>query len=280
VPAAVLVVAGDDAKGEALVARIAREGLAVRRATTGTAARAALAGYAFGCVVVDLDVTDVDAVSFVTEIASAGAGHSAPPGPNAPAIVVHASRSLDKGELFELEKFSVVVMREGASEERLLDEVRAFVRRIGEGLAPSRFGSSERVAIEEHLAGRRVLVVDDDMRTAYALSATLRAKGMDILLAESGSAALEILEREPDLGAVLMDMMMPEMDGYEATRRIRRHARFTSLPVIALTAKAMKGDRERCLEAGANEYLSKPVDIGKLLSLLGSLMTGGQKHAE
>jgi CheY-like chemotaxis protein len=229
---------------------------------------------------VDLDVTDVDAVSFVTEIASAGAGHSAPPGPNAPAIVVHASRSLDKGELFELEKFSVVVMREGASEERLLDEVRAFVRRIGEGLAPSRFGSSERVAIEEHLAGRRVLVVDDDMRTAYALSATLRAKGMDILLAESGSAALEILEREPDLGAVLMDMMMPEMDGYEATRRIRRHARFTSLPVIALTAKAMKGDRERCLEAGANEYLSKPVDIGKLLSLLGSLMTGGQKHAE
>jgi CheY-like chemotaxis protein len=117
------------------------------------------------------------------------------------------------------------------------------------------------------------------MRTAYALSATLRANGMEVLLADSGRTALEALEREANVGAVLMDVMMPEMDGYEATRRIRRDPRFASLPIIALTAKAMKGDRERCLEAGANEYIPKPVDMSKLLALLGAMLEARTDHA-
>ncbi|HLV65669.1 MAG TPA: response regulator, partial [Polyangiaceae bacterium] len=109
---------------------------------------------------------------------------------------------------------------------------------------------------------------DDDMRTVYALSAMLRAKGAEVLVADTGREALDVLDRNPDVHGVLMDVMMPELDGYGAMRALRADPRFTRLPVIALTAKAMKGERERCLEAGASDYLTKPVDGERLLALL------------
>jgi CheY-like chemotaxis protein len=118
------------------------------------------------------------------------------------------------------------------------------------------------------LGGHRVLLVDDDMRTVYALSATLRAKGVEVLTADTGITALAALNNRPDVEVVLMDIMMPEMDGYEAIRRIRQDTRFRTLPIIALTAKAMKGDREKCMEAGATDYLSKPIDPTRLIALL------------
>jgi len=121
-------------------------------------------------------------------------------------------------------------------------------------------------------------LAEDDMRTVYALSALLRGKGADILVAETGREALDLLALHPDVHGVLMDVMMPEMDGYEAMRRLRHDARFAKLPVIALTARAMKGERERCVEAGASDYLAKPVDSQRLLATLQTWLRPNGSH--
>ncbi|RZI93541.1 MAG: response regulator, partial [Rubrivivax sp.] len=120
----------------------------------------------------------------------------------------------------------------------------------------------------EMLRGRHVLVVDDDARNIFALTTLLENQEMQVLTATSGRAAIDIIQHTPDLDLVLMDIMMPDMDGYETMREIRSHAEFRNLPILALTAKAMKGDREKCLEAGASDYISKPVNTAQLLSLM------------
>jgi CheY-like chemotaxis protein len=130
--------------------------------------------------------------------------------------------------------------------------------------------------LDTSLRGVKLLLAEDDMRTSYSLSALLRAKGADVVTAETGAEALEALEAHADIRGVLMDVMMPQMDGYEAMRQLRRQPRYTSLPVIALTAKAMKGERERCLEAGASDYLPKPVDGDQLLSTLRRWLASGE----
>jgi CheY-like chemotaxis protein len=196
-------------------------------------------------------------------------------GADAPSIIIYTGRPLSKEEARHLDAYAeAVVLKEGSSSERLLDEVRLFVRRLKGGLSPKRSGEMRRLPRNVQLTGRRVLVVDDDMRTVYALSATLRSKGADVLVADTGKAALDVLRREREVDAVLMDIMMPEMDGYETVRRIRQDLRLTELPVIALTAKAMKGDRDRCLEVGANDYLPKPIDPERLLAILHSRLNG------
>jgi CheY-like chemotaxis protein len=121
---------------------------------------------------------------------------------------------------------------------------------------------------DEPLRGKKVLIVDDDVRNIFALNSVLERRGMRVVSATNGTDAVELVESSDDLALVLMDVMMPEMDGYETMRRIRSDARFRMLPIIALTAKAMKGDREKCLEAGASDYVAKPVDTGQLLSLV------------
>jgi CheY-like chemotaxis protein len=130
-----------------------------------------------------------------------------------------------------------------------------------------------------HLDGRKVLVADDDMRTVYALSAMLRAKGAQVFVADNGRSALDALADHPDVEAVLIDIMMPEMDGYEAIQRIRQDQRFKHLPVIALTAKAMKDDRQKCLDIGASDYLPKPIDPDRLLMMLDSQLRRGPNGA-
>ena len=121
---------------------------------------------------------------------------------------------------------------------------------------------------ERILKGRKILLVDDDMRNVYALMNVLEERGMELMVGENGQEGVELIDTHPDIDLVLMDIMMPEMDGYETMRAIRRQSTFEKLPIIALTAKAMKGDRQKCLDAGANDYLSKPIDFEKLLSLL------------
>jgi CheY-like chemotaxis protein len=164
-----------------------------------------------------------------------------------------------------------VVLDAGASTEDLIDEIRVFARSLQEGLSPRRRGRGLHPA-DFQLTGRKVLVVDDDMRTVYALSAMLRGKGSEVRVADTGKAALALLQESPDVDAVLMDIMMPEMDGYEAMRRIRADGRFAKLPIVALTAKAMKGDEDKCMAAGADAYLSKPIDADRLLATLHSYL--------
>jgi CheY-like chemotaxis protein len=155
------------------------------------------------------------------------------------------------------------------SPERLLDETALFLHRVVADLPQSKQQMLDRLhRSDDALAGRKVLVVDDDVRNIFALSSVLERRGMTVLSAGTGREAIETIEQTTDLAIVLMDIMMPEMDGYETMQVIRQNASLRRLPIIALTAKAMKGDRERCLEAGASEYLAKPVNTEQLLAAL------------
>jgi CheY-like chemotaxis protein len=155
------------------------------------------------------------------------------------------------------------------SPERLLDETSLFLHRI-----EARLPSDKRKMLEQlHNAdavfeGKKVLIVDDDVRNVFALASVFEGRGMEVLFAENGREGLETLKDNPDVDLVLMDIMMPEMDGYETTRAVRDMPEFQQLPIVALTAKAMKGDREKSIASGASDYITKPVDVDQLLSLM------------
>jgi len=157
----------------------------------------------------------------------------------------------------------------GQTPERLLDETALFLHRIIADLPEPKRKMIEKLhQSPEALRGRKVLVVDDDARNIFALTTVLENQEMEVLSATNGKQAIDIIESTPDLSVVLMDIMMPEMDGYETMREIRKNPKLRTLPIVALTAKAMKGDREKCLEAGASDYIAKPVNTDQLLSLL------------
>jgi len=162
-----------------------------------------------------------------------------------------------------------VVVKGVESPERLLDETSLFLHRIITELPQEKQRMLDRLtSSDEDLVGRKVLLVDDDARNIFALSSVLERRGMHVLTATTGREAIALLESTSDVAIVLMDIMMPEMDGYQTMEVIRKKAEFRRLPIIALTAKAMKGDREKCLEAGASDYLAKPVNTEQLLSAL------------
>jgi CheY-like chemotaxis protein len=162
-----------------------------------------------------------------------------------------------------------IIIKGARSPERLLDEVTLFLHKVETDLSADRQAmlhvsrSRDRV-----LDGRRVLLVDDDIRNIFSLSSALEHQGLKVDIGRNGFEAIEALDRHPDIDVILMDVMMPGMDGLEATRRIREDARFRKLPIIAITAKAMKDDQEQCLAAGASDYLAKPIDVDRLYSLL------------
>jgi CheY-like chemotaxis protein len=162
-----------------------------------------------------------------------------------------------------------IVVKGVESPERLLDETSLFLHRIITELPAEKQRMLERLnSSDEDLIGRTVLLVDDDPRNIFALSSVLERRGMRVLTANNGAEAISSIEENSDLAIVLMDIMMPEMDGYQTIESIRRNPDFRRLPIIALTAKAMKGDREKCLQAGASDYLAKPVNTEQLLSAL------------
>ena len=261
-PASVLVVEDDRAGGDSIVALLGSAGFAARHVTSAAAALEALAVEPFGCIVLDLGLPDMDGLGLLETL-------RARPDWSMPPVVVHTGRSLTREEARRIEAYAeAVVLKDGHSGTRLIDEVRLFVQHLREEGPKHALAPPTAALPDVSLRGARILVADDDMRTVYALSALLRGKGAEVLVAETGREALEMLGAHPDVSAVLMDVMMPEMDGYEALRRLRADSRFVRLPAIALTAKAMKGERERCLEAGANDYLAKPVDPGRLLVAL------------
>ena len=236
----------------------------VETVTAGTAADALnlLRTTTFDCMVLDLSLPDRTGFEQLEEMAR-GEQYGFPP------VIVYTGRLLSPDEIHQLERFSHSIIIKGArSPERLLDEVTLFLHQVESKLPPERQrmlrDARSREAVFE---GRRVLVVEDDVRNVFALSSVLEVKGAVVEIARNGREALEHLRSKPGVDLVLMDIMMPEMDGIEATKELRKDPRFAKLPIIALTAKAMSDDREKCLAAGANDYIAKPLDVDKLLSL-------------
>ena len=257
----ILVVEDHPAEGRSLTMALEAEHYQATLVPSAKDALDAVRRESFSCIVLDLGLPDMDGLTLLQELrkrddcASVG-------------IVVHTGRSLTKKETRELESYAqAVVLKDQSSLARLLEELRLFVHHVqsrAEAPKPSTAPSSGDRALE----GLRVLIAEDDMRTAYSLLALLQSRGCQVAVAENGKEALAQLELEPHVDCVLMDIMMPEMDGYEAMRQLRARPAFATVPIIALTAKAMPGERERCLNAGASEYLTKPVDGAKLLSTL------------
>jgi CheY-like chemotaxis protein/methyl-accepting chemotaxis protein len=265
-PSTVLIVEDDASEGDSVVELLRTAGYAARRVGSAQAALDALANERFGCVILDLGLPDMDGLGLLESLRDE-------PATPMPPVIVHTGRSLTRDEIRRLQAYAeAVVIKGGTSGERLLEEVRLFVQHLRGDTAKQPLAPERSALPDVSLAGVEVLLADDDMRTVYALAALLRGKGADVHVAETGREALDVLSTHPNVQAVLMDVMMPELDGYEALRRLRADARFKSIPAIALTAKAMNDERERCLAAGANEYLAKPVDPGRLLTTLDGLL--------
>jgi CheY-like chemotaxis protein len=260
----VLVVDDDSAARLAVRKLIASDSVEVAEADSGEAALRAMEGAGFDCIVLDLGLPGMSGFEFLDRI---GGLDVAPP------VVVYSGRDLSREDSLRLRQYTDSIVIKGAlSPERLLDEVSLFLHSVRPQRGASGRGASGQGASgPEHdnaLQGRKVLLVDDDMRNLYALSKALRSKGLDVTLAQDGHKALAMIQENTDLELVLMDIMMPGMDGLETMRRIRLQPQHARLPIIALTAKAMRGDREQCLESGASDYLTKPIDVDKLLSMM------------
>ncbi len=232
-------------------------------ASSGAEALDLVAKESFDCVVLDLRLPDMTGFDILERLRDIPAMRDLP-------VVVFTGKELSSEEDARLHTLARSVVVKGVeSPERLLDETALFLHRVVSDLPQEKQKMLDRLhRSDEALVGKKVLVVDDDMRNIFALSSVLERRGMAVLTAGTGREAIAMLESTPDVAIVLMDIMMPEMDGYATMQVIRQNASFRRLPIIALTAKAMKGDREKCLEAGASEYLAKPVNTEQLLSAL------------
>jgi CheY-like chemotaxis protein len=230
---------------------------------SGSAALEALLREQFDCVVLDLRLPDMSGFELLEKIHQEQTLAQVP-------VVVFTGKDLSEEEQLQLKTMAKsIVLKDVQSPERLLDETALFLHRVITELPPEKQRMLQRLhGSNEVLRGRKVLVVDDDARNIFALTSLLENQEMELLSATNGQQAIEIIRNTPDLSIVLMDIMMPDMDGYETMRLIREAPEFRSLPILALTAKAMKGDREKCLAAGASDYIAKPVHTDQLLSLM------------
>jgi CheY-like chemotaxis protein len=257
------VIEDDDRERASVVELLAHDDIEVMAVGTGAAALDALRQQAFDCCVVDLRLPDMTGFELLDTLRQEKTLQGIP-------IVVFTGKELSVEEEDRLRTVAKsIVVKDVQSPERLLDETSLFLHRVIKDLPEHKRKMIDRLhGSVEALKGRKVLVVDDDARNIFALTTLLENQEMDVLSATNGRQAINIIESTPDLSVVLMDIMMPEMDGYETMREIRKDPRFRTLPMLALTAKAMKGDREKCLQAGASDYIAKPVNTDQLLSLL------------
>jgi CheY-like chemotaxis protein len=258
-----LVVEDDRAEQSSIAELLGHDDIEIVAAGTGTEALSTLRQEPCDCVVLDLRLPDMSGFEVLAELRGDSALSDVP-------VVVFTGRELSAEEDAQLHTMARSIVVKGVeSPERLLDETALFLHRVVTDLPPAKQRMLERLnSSDEDLVGRTALLVDDDARNIFALSSVLERRGMHVLTATTGSEAIAMVESTPDLAIVLMDIMMPEMDGFQTMRVIRDKPGFRRLPIVALTAKAMKGDRERCMEAGASDYLAKPVNTEQLLSAL------------
>jgi len=259
-----LLVEDDAVQQRAVVDLLDADDVEVVAVASAEDALAQLDESAFDCLVLDLSLPGMDGFALIERIEQAPKLRRLP-------VIVYTGKELTKEEHQRLEQFGTsVIVKDVKSPERLLDETALFLHRVEEALPePKRRMLRSLEQPDPALRGRSVLVVDDDYRNVFAITAVLEQHEMEVDYADNGRSALDKLGKGPDrYDVVLMDIMMPEMDGYEAMRRIRERPELRDLPVIALTAKAMKGDRDKCIEAGASDYVTKPVDADQLVSLL------------
>ncbi len=258
-----LVVDDDERERNSMLELLGHGDVEIVTVGTGKAAWDAINDQAFDCVVLDLRLPDISGFELLEKVQGEPTLHELP-------IVVFTGKELSLDEEVQLRKIAKSIIIKGVqSPERLLDETALFLHRVTTNLPPEKQRMLERLHnTDEALAGRKVLVVDDDVRNIFALTGLLERHGMHVVSATNGREAINILNATPDVAFVLMDIMMPEMDGYETIRAIRKNPQHKLLPMVALTAKAMKGDREKCLEAGASDYIAKPVNTEQLLSLM------------
>ncbi|HTV50907.1 MAG TPA: HAMP domain-containing protein [Steroidobacteraceae bacterium] len=258
-----LVVEDDPAEQLSIAELIRHDDVEITLVSTGREALASMREREFDCMVLDLKLPDMSGFELLSEVQQDEKLRNTP-------IVVFTGRELSEEEQGELRKKAKSIVLKGVrSPERLLDETALFLHRVVADLPPAKQRMIETLhRSDEALRGRKVLVVDDDIRNIFALNSLLERHSMEVISATNGQDAVKLVESTDELSLVLMDIMMPEMDGYETIKRIRDNPKFRLLPIIALTAKAMKGDREKCLEAGASDYVAKPVNTEQLLSLV------------
>ncbi|QTA80055.1 Two component system response regulator/histidine kinase, HAMP and GAF domains-containing [Desulfonema limicola] len=269
----ILIVEDEKLQRETLIQLIAHGGINAVGAESAEQAFDSLLKNSFDCMILDLGLGEMSGFDLLEKMKDT---ENIPQIP----VIIYTGRELTQEEHSQLKKYSQsIIIKNEKSQERLLNELELFLNRIEEPETPEKTRTSEKIKNTEepegtekkqevNMSGKKILIVDDDMRNVFVLTSLLEEKNFEIIVGSDGKEALEQLDHNPDTDMVLMDIMMPEMDGYEATREIRKQERFEKLPVIALTAKAMKGDMEKCMDAGSNDYLTKPVDIDRLFELI------------
>ncbi|MEH2012578.1 hybrid sensor histidine kinase/response regulator [Nostoc sp.] len=258
-----LVVEDDDTQRLSIVELIGNSDVSTTAVGTGAEALEAIRAQHFDCLVLDLGLPDMTGFELIEQIKLLPNGKTLP-------IIVYTGREISKAQETELRRIAeTIIIKDVRSPERLLDETALFLHRVQANLPAPKREILEQLHSQDYLlTGKKALIIDDDVRNIFALTSMLERYQIQVLYAENGREGIALLETTPDIDVVLMDVMMPEMDGYETTSVIRQNEQFKSLPIIALTAKAMQGDREKCIEAGASDYITKPVDTEQLLSLL------------
>ncbi|QTA81579.1 Two component system response regulator/histidine kinase, PAS domain-containing [Desulfonema limicola] len=258
-----LIIEDDEVQKRSMLELISDGDVIITAVSSGKEAYKHLNNEMFDCIILDLGLEDMSGFDLLSKIRKNRHMSLIP-------VIIYTGKELSMEEENKLKKYADSIIIKGArSPERLLDETTLFLHKVKSSLSIEKQKMlSVNQDIDEVLKDKKILVVDDDMRNVFALASVLEEKGVIIVEGRNGREALEKLEQQPDIDLVIMDIMMPEMDGYKSIKKIREQKRFQKIPVIALTAKAMKGDKSKCVEAGANDYLAKPVETGKLLSLL------------
>ncbi len=259
-----LLVVEDDHASRHAISRLIENGVVnIDGVETGAEALQAIREKQYDCVILDLGLPDMDGYELLKQM-------TIDKNIDNPPVVIYTGRELSHDEELKLRDYSdSIIIKDARSEERLLDEVSLFLHQIISDLPDHKRERIEHLYdTDKLLKDKKILVVDDDMRTLFAVTRVLTEHGMEVIKADGGERALELLAATPDIDLILMDMMMPGLDGYQTMERVRSQEQIKSIPIIALTAKAMPEDRQQCLDAGANDYMSKPIDPISLISLL------------